>query len=1182
MRSLLPFSVLSVAALAVSAPAHASKFVFPYHHPDLEWFTIEGEHFYVHYPVSRKSKEDGNDHWLTAEFMARKSAKVADEMWEPMCEEFNYYLTEKVHIVLLNQSDDLEGFTIPAWNWIEISGNPGGYFYRMRGRMEWFSDVLVHEFAHVVSLKRNAAIGEGVGGISIGALVSDGINDHDSGGEITIGEGDPFWWTEGGAEYWSDNTGYNWWTAARDANLRTTVLENRLLTFDEWVTRVDKSDWGDGERGYQQGYSFALYLRERFGNDTYTRFAQESSSGWRLNWDSVVEDVTGVPAETLYNDWVAYLKHKYSAVHAGVKAEGEVVGTELESESGAWVARTPDQRDEWQHQPKIKKKYRKLPEAEDKKESTGTWDFYPKYSDDGRWVGEHTGRGFSFVRYPESLVPGVAGVDDPSVPSDVMREAGDTAVRVFLSGSNFGHAYDFVPGQDAVVVTGTEDMMKNFRRRWLRVEVDGYDWNKLYVVKLEPTKTAKRKHRGGKEEYGTMDSYNTLHRARVAEKFVEVPNTERGADPAVSPDGKQVAYFEYSDGTVNLVRINLDGSGKTYLTRFNDGSWLQTADWSPDGKRLVFSMIRNFRQDLYVVDADGNNLRALNRDTWEDQDAFWGKDGNIYFSSDMTGIFNIFRYNPESGRVIQLTNVIGGAECPWITPEGNLLYTGFTAHGWKNFILSKDEFFGKDVTEGFNFTPDEAEVKADLAFVEDLSYWAEKTTKYKRPRFMSPTAVPIIRFQNDSMTNYGLMAGAQFYAQDFVENHVLAGTALLGEDSQYQVYYSYQGWHPSLGIALSRRSIKNDFGFKIDADDNAATSDDQTVYDGKQAVSINVGQAMLSYPFNAELQGMLYGFGYQYQLKGTSDAKFQPFIQGYSAGVALNYSNVYGSAYSPNPRGGRAINFAYTHGGSDFVYNGYNGFDTDDGQLIDQYQYNKVEARWTEQLPVPTFGADFLQPLADKRHTIEIDTQFGYIDRNVHFFDEFRGGGQHPYFMGANAIQPNNQFAGYPGFSLAGETMITGTLSYRFPVARQINKKFGPLYIYSIYGQFGGTAGNFWSYRAPDESEVGTYYYDGAGQRVAYDPADVRREIPFRDKAYKNGNTLLTDANAELRVSAAMFGGYWNSFVRLAYGFNEVGGIGDVDGDNIQDTRETGLGNALSGETEQPGPRLYIGFGTGW
>ena len=36
-------------------------------------------------------------------------------------------------------------------------------------------------------------------------------------------------------------------------------------------------------------------------------------------------------------------------------------------------------------------------------------------------------------------------------------------------------------------------------------------------------------------------------------------------DPSVSPDGKRVAFLEYTDGTVNLATINIDGSDKNIL-----------------------------------------------------------------------------------------------------------------------------------------------------------------------------------------------------------------------------------------------------------------------------------------------------------------------------------------------------------------------------------------------------------------------------------------------------------------------------------------------------------------------------------------------------------------------------------------------------------------------------------------
>ena len=182
--------------------------------PDLAWYTIDTEHFAVHYPVSKRDKEAGNKHYLTAEWSARKMADVAEEIWAPMCAEFNYYLKSKVHVVVLNQEDRLEGFTVPSYDWIQISANPGGKFYRGRGRMEWFSDVFVHEFAHVVSLKANAAMGEGAGIVVLGGLYQDGINrgvpaerpvtDINSiavGGQVLLSDSDSVFWTEGGAEY---------------------------------------------------------------------------------------------------------------------------------------------------------------------------------------------------------------------------------------------------------------------------------------------------------------------------------------------------------------------------------------------------------------------------------------------------------------------------------------------------------------------------------------------------------------------------------------------------------------------------------------------------------------------------------------------------------------------------------------------------------------------------------------------------------------------------------------------------------------------------------------------------------------------------------------------------------------------------------------------------------------------
>ena len=1178
-------SRIAVAALTLGlgsmalAPQAEAKFVSPYNHPDLDWYTIDTEHFAVHYPVSKKTAEEGNPHYINAEYSARRSAVESERMWPLMCGELNYFLKEKIHVVILDQSDYLEGFTIPSWDWIEISANPGGYFYRMRGRGEWFSDVLIHEFAHVVSLKASTSIAEGTGGILVGGLYSDGIRDMDTGVQFYISSNDAWWWTEGGAEFWSNNTGYYWWTSARDQNIRMTVLQDRLLDYGEWESRVDASDWGDGERGYQQGYNMALYIRERFGDETMARFAIEYSKGWRPNWDSVIEDVIGIDGRTLYNDWVAYVTEKYEAVEREIQADGQVEGLELKGSPGAWEFKKPSDRDEYEKSDRN--------ERENERHSTGTWELEPKFSDDGKYFGYNGGRIF-VTPTPEGSFSAFAGASTSD--ADVSDEASRLSWRLG-TGATFSHQWDFIPGRDAVVLTMSEDALSTPFQYWskLKLEEDGYDWKQLYIGELS---TVTRKVKG--EMIETTDPGSILGQDKIMDRYTAIPNTMRGTDPNVSPNGEQVVYIEYFDGGTNLVVINLDGTEKTYLTEFHDGTMFQRPDWSPDGTKVVFSMFRNYQNDLYMIDVASKEIEALTWDKHESYDPHWGHDGLIYFTSDPDGIYNIYRMDPATREVEQVTNVLGGASSPTLTPDGNLVYTMYTAFGFKIWGLAGDEFMLRDATHRFNIAPDRGEVQAGLDYSEDLSFLESATKKYKFTRaMMPPTATPLIRYGNDSMTNWGITAGFQLFMQDFVEDHGGVIMAILGEDTTLMAQYINQVWYPSFFLTVYRVQSKSDFARAFDADGNFSTTADQTYFEGEQAQVQNMVFGGMSYPFNGNIDISAGASALSFGFQTISDTAFEPFSWRATGFVNATYSNI--SQRNPLPRSGTMIDLNYAHGYTDIVYAPYYGVDTDDGQRLDAYHYNSYQGRITKYMPVkPIAGWDPLGLLGlarKQQHTFSVDLQGGYIDRNVQFNDEFRAGGRHPYWFGSGAVQPNTFFAGYPGFSLSGETMAILNAAYRFKVKDNINKKIGPLYVYRIDAQVMGTAGNLWSYRAPDDASK--YYTDLFGTRVAYDEADLYRERPFRDYAYKNSpvtgtgqfkeNYFLYDAGAEVRISSIMFNrAPWNSFVRVAYGFNEIRGVGDVNGDDVITTADNGLGDALSAESELPGVRVYIGIGTGW
>ncbi len=1160
---------------AFSGTAEA-KFVFAQNHPDLEWYTIETEHFHVHYPISRKAKEEGNKHALTAEWSARKMTKAAEESWPTMCAEFNYFLNEKIHVVVLNQGDELQGFTIPTWDWVELSANPGGTFYRGRGRMEWFSDVFVHEFAHVVSLKANAAFSEGTQGVLLGGLYRNGINVDATGqrsvaigAEVVLSDTESVFWTEGGAEYWSDNTGYNWWTTSRDQNIRMSTLENRLLEYDEWHTRFGKWGWGDSERYYQQGYNFGLYLRQRFGDDTYARFALEHGRRWRWEWVTVVEDVLGMTAEELYWDWREYITERYTAQHEAVKKEGEVVGRELLSAYQEWEFTDPDARDKFMA--------KKAPKREKSKEGTGTYQWEPRTSGDGRYLGWLNRAVVRIYSGDDGNYPNFA--DQTSTGGDYgkgLKEAFDTT----SFRADFEHGWDFVPGKDAVVVTGREDQNHQDIGSLLgfRNDLDGYNWKTIWYYDMPY-----REKKVGKQTVLTRERKRRLGRPVKEEgSFYKVPNTERGTDPAMSPDGETMAYFEYTDGTMNLATISLDGSNKKLLTDYKDGTWMQVVDWSPDGSQLVFGIFRNYQQNLYIMNRDGSGIRPIMMDAWEELDAHWSAvDGRIYFSADPTGIFNIFSYDPETEKFRQLTNVIGGAQSPQITADGNLIFNYYTAHGWKIYGLAKDEFLNKDASEYFNTEFDMEAATADLEFEEDLTYFAPMTRKYNPLKsIMAPTGLPMFRLENDGRTDLGLSAGGQIYVQDYVEQHAGFVQGMLGEDTYVTGRYFYQGWYPTFTAGALHYRGKSGRGFLLDEDEDRTTRDDQSIFELKNSMQQNQVFGGTFVQWNDRMTIGAIGSWMNYSVRGGSDADYEPYMHAYEASLFWNFENAYGGR-GPNPSGGRSIEANWSHGWTDVTYPSYGGVAIDDGMILDNYQYNNYSLRWTELMQLPTFGIPVLEKARAARHTFQLDMQLGAIDRNVDVNDEFRAGGQHPAYFGYSSVQPNTQFAGYPGWSLSGETMAIFNAAYRFPLNRYGFWRTGPITTNGIYMQLGGTAGNLWSYRPPeDESKSYRSQYD---DRIAYNPEDVRREIPFVDEAYKNGNKMLYDAFAEVRVASDFRDGMgWNSFVRLAYGFNEIRGYGDVDGDGIYDTSESGVGDELSSETEPAGWRLYLGLGTGW
>jgi hypothetical protein len=90
---------------------------YDYNHADVQWKTLETDHFYFHWPSSKLPEEDPR--YFTTEFSVGQLSRIAEESYGPITEQFDYPLKEKVHVVVYDQDLGWEGngFALAEYDW---------------------------------------------------------------------------------------------------------------------------------------------------------------------------------------------------------------------------------------------------------------------------------------------------------------------------------------------------------------------------------------------------------------------------------------------------------------------------------------------------------------------------------------------------------------------------------------------------------------------------------------------------------------------------------------------------------------------------------------------------------------------------------------------------------------------------------------------------------------------------------------------------------------------------------------------------------------------------------------------------------------------------------------------------------------------------------------------------------
>lgn len=170
-----------------------------------------------------------------------------------------------------------------------------------------------------------------------------------------------------------------------------------------------------------------------------------------------------------------------------------------------------------------------------------------------------------------------------------------------------------------------------------------------------------------------------------------------GSYPRWSPDGTKIVWHQCVNcqlGT-NYELFTYDFATDS-VTRLTDNQTSEThPTWSPDGPRIAFATDRDyvdadtlrFRQDLYLIDADGSNVQRLT-ETGYARNPVWKPDGNAIAFRSSSETLGLFQIAVQSGDISEIkVNTLDRIQ---------IFPMSWSADGKKMLIITRDQSIPRD------------------------------------------------------------------------------------------------------------------------------------------------------------------------------------------------------------------------------------------------------------------------------------------------------------------------------------------------------------------------------------------------------------------------------------------------------------------------------------------------------
>ncbi|MHB8844795.1 MAG: TolB family protein [Nitrospirota bacterium] len=531
-------------------------------------------------------------------------------------------------------------------------------------------------------------------------------------------------------------------------------------------------------------------------------------------------------------------------------------------------------------------------------------------------------------------------------------------------------------------------------------------------------------------------SYNDIYAADIGTgRETRLTKGLRARDPHLTHDGKWMVFVMNRMGMTRIARLadplaRQEPAGERDIAPLT--AWVpeqyESPRISPDGTRIAVSLWKpGGSRDIRILDMQGNAIEEVTNDRAIDCGPAWSADGSLlYFSSDRTGIFNLYAYELAAKKLWQVTNVLGGAFAPSPSPDNTTIaFTSYSAKGYDIHTMANDRALWTPAAPAAERYPT---VQYALTSVATTTYsYSPASTVY--PRFWLPAF--------GTSAESGTMIGAFTYGEDVIQRHRYLAEVLYGPSSGrtwYSVDYFYEGFYPSIKL----HAADGDMTYSGFLEDGQGKKDyvERYRYAG--------GGVVIPVLRNAWQQWFIVEYEYK-RISALTDLPPWPGYAGLlpaqgslaSGRVSWLWNSTRKYPFSISPEDGRMLEF---------------GYERFDGSLGSDYEYSRYSADWQEYLGLPFKHQVLLARAYAGTSTGQPPPQGAY-----------QLGGD---TLGDITMTLDDQFVylrGYPPNIMRGRHAALASLEYRFPVAEIERGSSGkPFYSRRFHGAVFAEAGSAW------------------------------------------------------------------------------------------------------------------------